>query len=113
MRFKAFQISGYNFYCGLSKSVLKCTSDLSERKEVKILQKFPTRKIRLRTALPDDFREIKSRTPKKIVVYVHCTINSPKMPFLYQNQVFFRELPLCFLPKIDFLWTVVQNHEKL
>ena len=44
-------------------------------------------------------REIKS-CPQKIVVYIYCTINFLKMLFLYQNQVFFRELPLCFSPEI-------------
>ena len=34
------------------------------------------------------------------------------MPFSYQNQVFFRKLSLRFPLKINFLMTIVQNHEK-
>lgn len=34
------------------------------------------------------------------------------MLFLYQNQVLFKEFSLCFPLKINFLMTIVQNHEK-
>ena len=35
------------------------------------------------------------------------------MPFLYQNQVFFREFLLRFPIEIEFVRTIVQNHEKV
>ena len=36
-----------------------------------------------------------------------------KMLFLYQNQVFFRKILLYFPFEIEFIRTIVQNHEKI